>query len=146
MSQTAKTDLCSVAIPFMRWTWVECAHMTWSAFFRSKWKDHSLYTCCVESDGEKKNVSLQLCPTLHDPMDCSLPDASVYGILQARILEWAVVPPPGDLPHPEIEPSSLVSHALAGGFFTTVPSSPQLFTDSLWGDSWPHSSRIIRLR
>ena len=93
ISQAAKTDLCSVSIPFMRWTRVECAHMTWSAFFRSKWKDHSLYTCCVESDGEKKNVSFQLCPTLHDPMDCSLPDASVYGILQARILEWAAVPP-----------------------------------------------------
>ena len=32
--------------------------------------------------------SLQLCPTLHDAMDHSPPDSSVYGILQARILEW----------------------------------------------------------
>ena len=31
--------------------------------------------------------SLQLCLTLCDPMDCSLPDSSVHGILQARILE-----------------------------------------------------------
>ena len=30
----------------------------------------------------------QLCPTLCDPMDCSPPDSSVHGILQARILEW----------------------------------------------------------
>ena len=30
----------------------------------------------------------QLCPTLCDPMDCSLPGSSVHGILQARILEW----------------------------------------------------------
>ena len=30
-------------------------------------------------------------------------------------------PPPGDLPSPGIEPASLVSPALAGGFFTTVP-------------------------
>ena len=30
-------------------------------------------------------------------------------------------PPPGDLPNPEIEPVSLVSPALAGGFFTSVP-------------------------
>ena len=30
----------------------------------------------------------QLCPALCDPMDCSLPDSSVCGILQARILEW----------------------------------------------------------
>ena len=29
----------------------------------------------------------QLCVTLFDPMDCSLSDSSVYGILQARVLE-----------------------------------------------------------
>ena len=32
--------------------------------------------------------SLQLCPTLFDPMDCSLPGSSVHGSLQARVLEW----------------------------------------------------------
>ena len=35
--------------------------------------------------------SLQLCPTLCDPMDCSLPGFSVHGILQARTLEWVVI-------------------------------------------------------
>ena len=30
----------------------------------------------------------QSCPTLHDPMDCSLPGSSIHGIFQARILEW----------------------------------------------------------
>ena len=34
----------------------------------------------------------QLCPTLCDPMDCSLPGSSVHGILQARILEWVAMP------------------------------------------------------
>ena len=34
----------------------------------------------------------QLRPTLCDPMDCSLPDSSVHRILQARILEWVVIP------------------------------------------------------
>ena len=33
----------------------------------------------------------QLCPTLCDPMDCSLPGSSVHGILQARILEWVAI-------------------------------------------------------
>ena len=33
-----------------------------------------------------------LCPTLCDPMDCSLPGFSVHGILQARILEWVAIP------------------------------------------------------
>ena len=30
----------------------------------------------------------QLCPTLSDPMDCSLPGSSVHGIFQAGVLEW----------------------------------------------------------
>ena len=51
-------------------------------------------------------------------MDCSPPGSSVHGILQARILEWVVVPSSGDLPDPEIEPTS-TSPALAGGVFTT---------------------------
>ena len=36
--------------------------------------------------------SLQLCPTLWDPIDCSPPGSSVHGILQARILEWVTMP------------------------------------------------------
>ena len=36
--------------------------------------------------------SLQLCPSLCDPMDCSSPGSSVHGILQARILEWVAMP------------------------------------------------------
>ena len=35
--------------------------------------------------------SLQLCPTLCDPLDGSLPGSTVPGILQARILEWAAI-------------------------------------------------------
>ena len=45
----------------------------------------------------------------------------VYGISQARMLEWKNMPPPGDLPDPGIEPASPVSPALAGGLFTTKP-------------------------
>ena len=33
----------------------------------------------------------QLCLTLCNPTDCSLPDSSVHGILQARILEWVAI-------------------------------------------------------
>ena len=33
----------------------------------------------------------QSCPTLTDPMDCSLPGSSVYGIFQARVLEWGAI-------------------------------------------------------
>ena len=33
----------------------------------------------------------QSCPTLSDPMDCSLPGSSVHGIFQAKVLEWGAV-------------------------------------------------------
>ena len=35
--------------------------------------------------------SRQLCPTLCDPMDCSLPGPSVHGIFQATVLEWGAI-------------------------------------------------------
>ena len=34
----------------------------------------------------------QSCPTLCDPMDCSLPASSIHGIFQARVLEWTTTP------------------------------------------------------
>ena len=46
----------------------------------------------------------QSCPALCDFMDCSSPGFSVHGILQARILAWVVVPPPGNPPDPGIKP------------------------------------------
>ena len=36
--------------------------------------------------------SFQLCLTLCGPVDCNLPDSSVHGILQARILDWVAIP------------------------------------------------------
>ena len=33
----------------------------------------------------------QLCPTICNPMDCSLPGSSVHGIFQARVLEWVAI-------------------------------------------------------
>ena len=41
---------------------------------------------CVKEKSESEVA--QLCPTLSDPMDCSLPGSSVHGICQARVLEW----------------------------------------------------------
>ena len=62
----------------------------------------------TELDGEYMPLcmcvkSLQLCLTLCDTMNCSLPGSSVHGILHARILEWVAMPssmrssPPKDL-------------------------------------------------
>ena len=57
------------------------------------------------------------CPTLCDPIDCSPPGSSVYGIFQARTLEWITISfsrgssRPGDQTH---------ISGVVGGFFTTV--------------------------
>ena len=73
---------------------------------------HYKYIMCVHA---------QSCPTLCDPVDCSLRGSSVHGILQARKLgEWSFLSL-GDLPDLETKPTSPVSHALVGGFFTTAP-------------------------
>ena len=61
----------------------------------------------------------QLCPALCDPMDCSPRGSSVNGISQARYWSGLPHPPPGDLPDSGMEPASLISPALADGFFTT---------------------------
>ena len=49
---------------------------------------HFLLQCMkVKSESEVT----QLCPTLSNPMDCSLPGSSVHGIFQARVLEWGAI-------------------------------------------------------
>ena len=49
---------------------------------------HFLLQCMkVKSESE----IAQLCPTLRDPMDCSLPGSSAHGIFQARLLEWFAI-------------------------------------------------------
>ena len=49
---------------------------------------HCLLQCMkVKSESE----AAQSCPTLSDPMDCSLPGSSVHGIFQARVLEWGAI-------------------------------------------------------
>ena len=40
---------------------------------------------------ESESEVTQLCPTLCDPMDCSLPGSSIHEISQAKILEWVAI-------------------------------------------------------
>ena len=62
-------------------------------------------------------------------MDHSPPGSSVQGILSARILEWVAVPSSRDLPSPEIKAMSLMTPALADGFFisSTTWEAPALY-------------------
>ena len=42
-------------------------------------------------ENESESEVAQLCLTLRDPMDCSLPGSSIHGIFQARVLEWGAI-------------------------------------------------------
>ena len=94
-----------------------------------------MYERCVKSTLSKDECvcakSLQSCPTIFDPMDCSPPGSSVHGILQARILEWLPCLPPGDPPDPGIK--------------HMCPAAPDLQVDSLplchWGSPGKDSAR-----
>ena len=50
-----------------------------------------VFTRATWEKKEKESEVAQLCLTLGDPLDCSLPGSSVHGILQARILEWVAI-------------------------------------------------------
>ena len=70
----------------------------------------------------------QSCPTLCNPMDCSLPGSSVHEILQARILEWVAISSSGDLLEPGIEPRS---PSLQANSLLSEPSGKPVVSNSL---------------
>ena len=86
-------------------------HVIWSFIVRCVHIKHVLSSWCINSFSwlnllflillvlmsALSNVNMkwsevtQLCPTLCDSMDCSLPGSSVHGIFQARVLEWVAI-------------------------------------------------------
>ena len=78
----------------------------------------------------------QLCLTLGSPMDCSAPGPSIYGILQARILEWVAIPSIRGFCWPR-DQTLVASPTSAGGFFTIgLLGKPEIFLEGfLWGIS-----------
>ena len=76
----------------------------------------------------------QSCPTLCDPMDCSLPVSCVHGILQARILEWVDIPF-SNITQSEILIPKLALHSLTI-FLISLPlghSAPNALASSALG-------------
>ena len=67
----------------------------------------------------------QLCQTLFDPIDYSLPGPSVHGILQARLLEWIAISYSRDLPSPGIEPRFPTLQV--NSLLSNPPRKPSLF-------------------
>ena len=88
-------------------------------------------------------VCAQSCPTVCDPMDCSLPGSSVPGFLQAKILEWVPISYSRGSFRPRDQTQVIGSPTSAGRFFTTstislcwcpnapAPPSPRVNTGQL---------------
>ena len=68
----------------------------------------------------------QLCLTLCDPMNCSLPGFSFHGIFQGRILEWAAISSSRGSSRPRDQIHVSCVSCVAGGFFTTEPPGKPL--------------------
>ena len=72
----------------------------------------------TENHPEVKSEVAQSCPTLCDPMDCSLPGSSVHGVFQIGILEWVAIsfskessPPKDQTGSPALQADSLPSES-----------------------------------
>ena len=75
----------------------------------------------------------QLCPTLWDSMDCSLPGSSVHGILQARTLEWVAIPVSRGSSQPRDQ--TWVSY-IEGRFFTVWATRRAQFSPLSFSQHW----------
>ena len=82
-------------------------------------------TCDLELVESMHVKSLQSCPTMCDPMDCSLPGFSVCGILQARILEWVAISSCRGSSQPR---DRTRASCISGRFFLSVPRNKPQFT------------------
>ena len=70
--------------------------------------------------------SLQSCPILCDPVDCSLPGSSVHGILQAGTLEWVAMPSRGSSQPRDQTSISYVFYVAGALFITSAPGKPSV--------------------
>ena len=65
------------------WTWLSLSPSGPQLHF-CPYPLHPVLACCC-------CLAFKLCPTLCNPVDCSLPGSSVHGIFQVRILEWVAI-------------------------------------------------------
>ena len=68
-----------ILYPFSRGIFLRCRQILYQLSYQGS------------PEGRVSGLVAKSCPTLCDPMDCSLPGSSVHGISQARILEWVAI-------------------------------------------------------
>ena len=72
---------------------------------------------------KKESEVIQSCPTLCDPMDCSLPGFSVHGIFQARVPKWVAISLSGGSSQPRDQ--TRVSQMQAAAWPSESPGKPK---------------------
>ena len=84
LSRSSRVGLC--ATPWWQPTRLACP---WDSPGKNTGVGCHFLLQCMKVKRESEVT--QLCLTLSDPMDCSLPGTSVHGIFQARVLEWGAI-------------------------------------------------------
>ena len=80
--------------------------------------------------------SLQSCPTLCNPVNCSPPGSSVHGIFQPRMLEWVAMPFSTGSSQPRDRTQVSMSVALASRFFTTSATRETPYIKQITNTPW----------
>ena len=97
---------------------------------------HYMLSVCAQS--------LQSCPTLCDPVDCTLPGLSVHGILQARILEWVAISFSRGSSQPRNQNCISCIFCITVGFFTTEPQGKPICCYALYKTAYTILYLFIR--
>ena len=119
----------SVAVPHSKWDLprpgIELVSPTLQGGFLTTGppgKPHHSFLKAVKSENESKVT--RSCPTVCNPVDCSLQGSFIHGIFQERALEWLPFPSLGTLPNPWIESRSPALQADA--LLSELPRKPIL--------------------
>ena len=111
------------------WTWLS----DWTELNRMSF---SLKCCCC--------IVAKSCPTLCNPMDCSLPGSSVHGISQARILEWVNISSSREI-FPTQGSNSHLLHWQVVSLLLSYQGSPSKGQGSTCG-SWITPKSVMKLQ
>ena len=114
---------------------LEAEHRLLEMDHKNRMSINWLHTVCrpwAGQSAQRHGKSLQSCPILCDPMDCSPPGSSAHGILQARILEWVAMLYSGRTSRPRDQTCISRTSCIAGGFSTTEPPGKPLRSLGLW--------------
>ena len=86
-TENYKTPMKEIKGDINRWREIPCSRVGRINIVKMTILPNAIYRFSAAADAK----SLQLCPTLCDPIDCSTPDSPIPGILQARTLEWVAI-------------------------------------------------------